>query len=520
MKIKDQIPKYDGISSAENATGMNAPQSALEEENGVDDAAVAPFRDIDPHDSTYSADVGYDDFAENIPSSGLRWPGATPTQLRFMRRVYDAHVARASRRRRFTPNVPAADLGTIEGRFRARTAAADACRDLLRDARAAINAQGVNVQVGLTSAYRSASHQFQLWQNYFPDYYSRTQSTRQGLTGGEHGTQAVQYMTRFVGGRIAAPGYSLHNSGLAVDLRNVENGRVLRNRSTASATRAWRRSWLWGWLTTNANRYGFYQNTTINEPWHWRYRSGASGTTTGAGSAAAGTGSTALSSLAAPLNTAFTALKSFVKGFTDYTEGLDLPETPGAAAVSAGAAVASLGFEILRTTINTFREGDVTLIKPTSQVGVVATGAIPSWVRRNTRDARRVIFRTRESNPISGLEQVNIQLECIVQYNGPEVKASFSLTAGGARSRVGRDTRITINNPLDLRTRQMPANWRRHNINEYPEVRIPITVRVDRPWPMENWNWSFDLMLSGLYGIGVNRNGRIISRDNFRRYNN
>ena len=516
MKCKNQ----ETIEPDRSPSGLNFAENIVEEDMELYDTEVKPAEELEQMDDMYSVPEQLESYGENIPSSGLSWPGATPVQLQFMRNVYDAHVARASRRGTFTPNVPSSDLQAIEGGYQARTAAARACRDLLSGARAAIRAQGVNVRVGLTSAYRSASRQFQLWQSYFPDYYSRTRSARQGLAGGEHGSRAVQHLARFVGGRIAAPGYSLHNSGLAVDLRNEENGRVLRNRSTTSATDAWRRSWFWNWLTTNANGYGFYQNTAINEPWHWGYRASAGGTTTGTGGATAGAVSAASPSLTNPLSSALTALKSFVKNFTDYTDSLDLPETPGAAIVSAGAAVASLGFEILKTTINTFREGDVTLIKPTSQVGVVATGNIPSWVRRNTKDARRVIFRVRESNPLSGLEQVNIELECIVQYNGPEVKATFSLTPRGARSRVGRDTKITINNPLDLRTKPMPASWRAHNINEYPEVRVPITIRVDRPWPMGNWNWSFDLMLSGLYGIGVNRNGRIITRDNFRRYNN
>jgi LAS superfamily LD-carboxypeptidase LdcB len=510
MKTRNAYPEqaYDDLRDAavDIEVPEYVPEGAVMDGSGSYEAAAIELAPPTDEASEISA--------ENIPSAGLTWSGASPDQVRFMRRVYDAHVARASRSRSFTPDVPAADLSTVEGRHRARTAAATACRDLLREARSAIRTQAVAVEVGITSAYRSASRQFTLWQSYFPDYYRRTQAHRRGLTGGEHGSQAVRYMVRFVGARIAAPGYSMHNSGLAIDFRNVQDGRTLRNRTTSSATRAWRRSWFWDWLTANAARFGYYQNTSIDEPWHWEYRAGA-----GAG-AALKAGSAAVGAITQPLSTAFSALKSFVKNLTDYAEGRDLDESPTAAAVSAGAAVASLGFEILKTTINTFREGDVTLIKPTSQVGVIAMGTLPSWVRRNTKDRRKVVFRTRESNPFSGIEQVHIELECIVQYNGPEVKASFNLTPRGARSRLGRDTKITINNPLDLRTRRASAAWRGHGIEAYPEVRVPITVRVDRPWPMENWNWSFDLMLSGMYGIGVNRNGRLVIKENVRRYNN
>ena len=211
-------------------------------------------------------------FAETIPSSRLRWEGAAPAQLAFMRRVYDVNLARSSRRGTFTPDVPATGLSVVEGHFRARHAVAVSCRHLLAHARAAAAREGVRVEVGLTSAYRSASRQFELWQRYFPRYYARTQAQRRELEGGEHGGAAVQYLARFVRVRIATPGFSNHNDGRAVDFRNVEDGDTLENESTDAAVAAWQRSWFWRWLGQHAATYGFHQNTAINEPWHWEHR--------------------------------------------------------------------------------------------------------------------------------------------------------------------------------------------------------------------------------------------------------
>ncbi len=212
-------------------------------------------------------------YQETLPSSGLTWTGATSAQINFMRNVYDINLRRSSSRGTFVADVPASQLATVEGRYQLKTAAAASCRLMFQDVRRAIATQGVNVTIGLTSAYRSASHQFRLWNRYFINqYYSATQSHRRTLNGGEHGVAAQQYLARYIRGRIATPGFSNHNQGLAIDIRNTENGVTLRNRTRTTYTNAWRRTQLWNWLTTNAARYHFYQNTRIDEPWHWEYR--------------------------------------------------------------------------------------------------------------------------------------------------------------------------------------------------------------------------------------------------------
>lgn len=52
---------------------------------------------------------------------------------------------------------------------------------------------------------------------------------------------------------VAPPGYSIHQSGRALDL------------STARGTNT-----AFWWLTANAGRFGF-RRTVASEPWHWEY---------------------------------------------------------------------------------------------------------------------------------------------------------------------------------------------------------------------------------------------------------
>ncbi len=209
---------------------------------------------------------------EALPATDLYWPGASAEQLDFMRAVYEAHVARSAARHSFVPDVDPAELAPIEGRFLARTAAATACQGLLAAARAASRGQGLPITVGLTSAYRPASQQLRIWQDNFPTYYQETRDLRRHLAGGAHGAEATQRLAAYVGQRVGAPGFSNHNNGLAIDLGVQENGVRIQNRTQPPHTARWRQTWLWSWLTTNAARFGYYQNTHIDEPWHWEYR--------------------------------------------------------------------------------------------------------------------------------------------------------------------------------------------------------------------------------------------------------
>jgi hypothetical protein len=214
------------------------------------------------------------------PATKLSWANATEEQRDFMRRVYNKHVARSSGKKRFVPSVPGAELGNVENGQQMRKSAAASCVALLARARAALagertqgKAAALNVkEFGARSGYRSVEKQFNGWQGAFPAYYRDTQKERATLPGGPHGAAAVDSLAIYVGKRIGAPGFSLHNSGLAMDFFTKEGGLSLGPNTSAKSVAAWRKTWLFDWLSRNAAAHHFFQNTNINEPWHWEYR--------------------------------------------------------------------------------------------------------------------------------------------------------------------------------------------------------------------------------------------------------
>ncbi|HET7462472.1 MAG TPA: D-alanyl-D-alanine carboxypeptidase family protein, partial [Longimicrobium sp.] len=247
----------------------------------------------DPEDYGYDREDDTED--EPFPPERVSWPGGTAAQQAFMRQVYRLHVASSSARRPFVADVPDGELGTVEGGHRARTAAADDARALLAEIRAELQRQKDAgdararrvTAIGVVSAYRSATQQLAAWQGNFPMYYSRTQADRASKAGGEHGAAAAAYLARYIGGWLAAPGFSLHNDGRAIDFTTTQGGTSMGASSNAANRAAWRRSWMWDWMTANAARFHFFQNTAIDEPWHWEHRPAATAGIAAAAAAAA-----------------------------------------------------------------------------------------------------------------------------------------------------------------------------------------------------------------------------------------
>jgi len=213
------------------------------------------------------------------PASELTWAGAAAAQLAFKRRVYDIQVARSRRVRAFVANVPRAELAAIPGtQVQMRGAAAEACGRLLAaaataltDAKARGDALAMAAEpLGAGSGYRSVSTQFNNWNAGFVNYYDQTRAQRTAAPGGEHGEQAAELTARHIGSILGAPGFSLHNNGLAIDLTTKQGASRLGASTRQRA--AWRASWAWTWLTANAARFDYFQNTSIDEPWHWEYR--------------------------------------------------------------------------------------------------------------------------------------------------------------------------------------------------------------------------------------------------------
>ena len=154
----------------------------------------------------------------------------------------------------------------------------DDARDALRQAKAAGDAEALAVRsFGISSAYRSALRQYRLWHDRFGGYLADTAQQRAGLPGGPLGDEAAQWLARWIGGWLAAPGFSNHNDGRALDLFcRLTSGRVLT--ADRGDIPRWRTSWLHQWLTANAAHYDFHPY--LKEPWHWEHRPGSASAAT------------------------------------------------------------------------------------------------------------------------------------------------------------------------------------------------------------------------------------------------
>ncbi|HEY3002748.1 MAG TPA: S8 family serine peptidase [Kribbellaceae bacterium] len=240
--------------------------------------------------------------AADEAGDGGPWTGSAG-QLEFRDRVLAAHLARSGRNGRRPPQrdlrpdeldcVPGTVV-TRNGRTRCVQTASEttaavgrllaaANADLAAAQRAGDEDALRTVRVTAVSGYRSSAEQRRLWLGYFAGdkgYYNRTRKARAALPDGPHSDQAVRYMLDAdsgfgLGARIAAPGYSNHQGGIAVDLWQERTaGNAVANSSTAAARKLWRDTWLHRWLTEHAAEHRFKQ--LASEEWHYEYQSGGS----------------------------------------------------------------------------------------------------------------------------------------------------------------------------------------------------------------------------------------------------
>jgi D-alanyl-D-alanine carboxypeptidase len=194
----------------------------------------------------------------------------------FMHRVLEAQVALALERgRERRSNLPEDQLELVDAGHRLRKDAAKQCRLLLRQAGSDLRRQkeagdpeALKVSdIGVYSAYRSVEEDDVAWHNSFRKHFKETQDARARLRGGEYGDEAVEMMVGIMRKYKAAPGFSYHTSGTAVDFMTTENG----VRLTADSNRngRWKRTWLYKWLVSNAESFKF--NPLSTEAWHWEY---------------------------------------------------------------------------------------------------------------------------------------------------------------------------------------------------------------------------------------------------------
>jgi LAS superfamily LD-carboxypeptidase LdcB len=165
-------------------------------------------------------------------------------------------------------------LALVANRVCLRRDAADAAIRMLAAARADLKeAQGRGaVPSGVTfsaaSGYRSPQYQAKLWVNNVSREYMKRVALRE--VNGRFDDASVTRLAKHTRGNLAAPGFSNHHKGIAVDFIGFEPALGnLTIRSTANNIRAWQRSWFHGWLKRNADKHGFKPYSP--EPWHWEF---------------------------------------------------------------------------------------------------------------------------------------------------------------------------------------------------------------------------------------------------------
>ena len=234
---------------------------------------------------------------EDAPAVPAPWQG-TAEQEDFRARVLAEHIAR-SRKAVGPPqrDLREDELSDVPGTcttahgmttcVRTAPPAAEAAGRLLKAANADLgmarqagDADALRtVKLTATSGYRGSDTQKRLWLSYFATkYYNNSRAARARIPAGPHSDAAVDYMLRSRGdggygipGRIAAPGYSNHQGGIAIDFwQERTKGNEIGNDSDDLSRCRWRQSWFHGWLRTHAAGYGFRPLAT--EEWHWEHR--------------------------------------------------------------------------------------------------------------------------------------------------------------------------------------------------------------------------------------------------------
>lgn len=223
-----------------------------------------------------------------IAPEKLSRDGLSDEVYAFKQEVYRRHVARgvnAGRTRIY--DLPQKDLALIPGTdILMRKDAAQALgklmkaarQDLMRDLAAPKGDKTVELRraralrvkdLGINNAYRSASRQFGIWDRNFLKYYEATSKERGQCEGGPLGDKAADLLREYIGIRVAAPGFSNHQGGIAVDF-----ALHLKEADTLGPSMAqgdsWKESWLWHWLKERAGEWGFVEYEP--EEWHWEYK--------------------------------------------------------------------------------------------------------------------------------------------------------------------------------------------------------------------------------------------------------
>jgi LAS superfamily LD-carboxypeptidase LdcB len=218
------------------------------------------------------------------PSRDAVWTNSAEQQA-FRKQVLNAHVARSRRQKGLPqPDLSAGQLAPVRGTpVCMRADAAEAATRLFEAANAELaRARTLGHEDALrtlrltsNSGYRGSEHQRNLWLGYFKNYYNKTRKARAVIPEGPHSAKAMSYMLDVFGlpNRIAAPGYSSHQGGIAIDFEQRRTtGHEISNSYDPQEQKKWRATWFFDWLQKQNNAARFDFRPYAKEAWHWEYR--------------------------------------------------------------------------------------------------------------------------------------------------------------------------------------------------------------------------------------------------------
>ena len=127
---------------------------------------------------------------------------------------------------------------------------------------------------------RSPSRDRKLWLDYFRKYYWETLHKRRSFLTGPLGPEAIAYMPTYVKKWKAAPGYSNHSKGIAVDFHYKHGKTAMKCAHSDASLNAWSKTPFYQWLAGppgsdpmdekgHAKEFDFHPYPP--EPWHWEY---------------------------------------------------------------------------------------------------------------------------------------------------------------------------------------------------------------------------------------------------------
>jgi hypothetical protein len=288
-EAKDVI-QFDALASFEEADASEAEEALAPSYDSQADPLIEALEaeELEAGFNRCTADEGFAEEQEEELSESAAWTG-TAVQIAFRDGVLAEHIRRSTGKKRRPlrdlrddelEKIPGTNIKTkVETARAAGRLLAAARADLAKD-RAAGDTDALRTKdVSVGSGYRGSSDQRQKWLSYFRRYYDQTRAARERLPGGPHSDAAVDYMLAPEGprgfgltARIAAPGFSNHQNGIAIDFTQQRTSQEVGISTSKENRSRWRQTWFYSWLKRKrkAACYGFVPYK--KEEWHWEYK--------------------------------------------------------------------------------------------------------------------------------------------------------------------------------------------------------------------------------------------------------